>query len=88
MKKTKLNQLLEFPCQFTYKVLGLAHPILIDDVIKIVQNYAPGTYNPEIKLSRKRNYQSVSITINATHIEQIETLYSELGNIDTVRIVL
>ncbi|MDU2997614.1 MAG: DUF493 family protein, partial [Klebsiella pneumoniae] len=31
---------------------------------------------------------SVSITINATHIEQVETLYEELGNIDIVRMVL
>ncbi|WP_116426462.1 DUF493 family protein, partial [Klebsiella pneumoniae] len=31
---------------------------------------------------------SVSITINATHIEQVETLYEELGKIDIVRMVL
>ncbi|HBU5274940.1 TPA: DUF493 family protein, partial [Escherichia coli] len=27
-------------------------------------------------------------TINATHIEQVETLYEELGKIDIVRMVL
>ena len=26
MQKTKLNELLEFPCPFTYKVMGLAQP--------------------------------------------------------------
>ncbi|MDD0438147.1 DUF493 family protein, partial [Shigella sonnei] len=36
----------------------------------------------------KGNYHSVSITINATHIEQVETLYEELGKIDIVRMVL
>ena len=40
------------------------------------------------ELSSKGNYHSVSITINATHIEQVETLYEELGNIDIVRMVL
>jgi uncharacterized protein len=30
----------------------------------------------------------VSITINATHIDQVETLYDELGNLEIVRMVL
>ncbi|MDU3849736.1 MAG: DUF493 family protein YbeD [Citrobacter koseri] len=71
--KTKLNELLEFPTPFTYKVMGQA---------------APGDYSPTVKPSSKGNYHSVSITINATHIEQVETLYEELGNIDIVRMVL
>lgn len=28
--KTKLNELLEFPCSFTYKVMGIAEPQLVD----------------------------------------------------------
>ena len=28
--KTKLNELLEFPTSFTYKVMGLAKPELVD----------------------------------------------------------
>ncbi|EJS9792022.1 DUF493 family protein, partial [Vibrio parahaemolyticus] len=34
------------------------------------------------------NYHSVSINITATSIEQVETLYKELGEIDIVRMVL
>ncbi len=45
-------------------------------------------YTPTVKPSSKGNYHSVSITINATHIEQVETLYEELGKIDIVRMVL
>ncbi|MBJ7221708.1 MULTISPECIES: DUF493 family protein YbeD [unclassified Brenneria] len=86
--KTKLNELLEFPCPFTYKVMGLAKPELADLVVEVVQRHAPGDYTPQIKPSSKGNYHSVSITINATHIEQVETLYEELGNIEIVRMVL
>lgn len=86
--KTKLNELLEFPCSFTYKVMGQAHPTLVDQVVEVVQRHAPGEYSPEVKPSSKGNYHSVSITITATHIEQVETLYEELGNIDIVRMVL
>lgn len=86
--KTKLNELLEFPCAFTYKVMGLAQPELVDRVVEVVQRHAPGDYSPQIKPSSKGNYHSISITITATHVEQVEILYEELGEIDIVRMVL
>ncbi|AVQ88792.1 DUF493 family protein YbeD [Plesiomonas shigelloides subsp. oncorhynchi] len=88
MQKTKLNELLEFPCSFTYKVMGLAQPELVDKVLNVVQKHAPGDYTPSVKPSSKGNYHSVSVTITATHIDQVETLYEELGAIDIVRMVL
>ncbi|MGL5006957.1 MAG: DUF493 family protein YbeD [Plesiomonas sp.] len=88
MQKTKLNELLEFPCSFTYKIMGLAQPELIDKVITVIQKHAPGDYTPAVKPSSKGTYHSVSVTITATHIEQVETLYEELGAIDIVRMVL
>lgn len=86
--KTKLNELLEFPCSFTYKVMGTAKPELVDQVVEVIQRHAPGDYSPEVKPSSKGNYHSVSVTINATHIEQVETLYEELGALEHVRMVL
>ncbi|KAB8313391.1 DUF493 family protein [Erwinia endophytica] len=86
--KTNLKELLEFPTSFTYKVMGLAHPELVDQVVEVVQRHAPGDYSPDVKPSSKGNYHSVSITITATHIEQVETLYDELGKIEIVRMVL
>lgn len=88
MQPTKLNELLDFPCSFTYKVMGEAKPELVDKVITVIQRHAPGDYTPSIKPSSKGNYHSVSVTINATHIEQVENLYRELGDIDIVRMVL
>ena len=87
MMKTKLNELLEFPCSFTYKVMGHAKPELVDQVVEVIQRHAPGDYTPSVKPSSKGNYHSVSVTINATHIEQVETLYKELGELELVRMV-
>ena len=70
--KTKLNELLEFPTPFTYKVMGQALPELVDQVVEVVQRHAPGDYTPTVKPSSKGNYHSVSITINATHIERLK----------------
>lgn len=87
-EQPKLKDLLEFPCQFTYKVMGYAKPELPDLVLSVIQRHAPGDYTPKVKPSAKGNYHSVSVTITATHIDQVETLYKELGEIDIVRMVL
>ena len=63
--KTKLNELLEFPTPFTYKVMGQALPELVDQVVEVVQRHAPGDYTPTVKPSSKGNYHSVSITISS-----------------------
>ena len=87
-EQPKLKDLLEFPCQFTYKVLGFAKPNLPDLVLNTIQKHAPGDYSPSVKPSGKGTYQSVSVTIHATSIEQVDILYKELGAIDIVRMVL
>ncbi|CUX96767.1 DUF493 family protein YbeD [Candidatus Doolittlea endobia] len=86
--KTTFNQLLEVPCLFTYKVIGIAQPELVDQVTEVVQRYAHDDYCLQVKSSNKGRYYSVSITITITHIEQIEILYEELPKIDIVRMVL
>lgn len=86
--KTKLNELLEFPCFFTYKVMGIADQKLPDQVVEVVQRYAPGDYAPKVTTSSKNRYHSISITIKALNIKQIETLYRELANLPLVRVVL
>ncbi|MDP9500493.1 DUF493 family protein YbeD [Bisgaard Taxon 45] len=88
MPQAKLKDLLEFPCPFTFKVVGTNRADLIDDVVVVVQKHAKGDYNPRQQLSSKGTYNSVSIDIIAEHIEQVEVLYVELAKIDGVRMVL
>lgn len=87
-EQPKLKDLLEFPCQFTYKVMGYAKPELPDLVLEVIQRHAPGDYTPKVTPSSKGTYDAVSVTITATSIEQVETLYKELGEIEIVRVVL
>lgn len=86
--KTKLGELLEFPCSFTYRVMGSAKPELVEQIVAVVQQHAPGDYSPQVKPSSQGNYLSVSITIFATDIEQVERLYQALSEIDSVRMVI
>ena len=79
---------LEFPCDFTFKVVGAARADLIDDVVQTVHKTIKGDYTPTMKESGKGTYHSVSIKVRADNIEQIETLYKTLAEIEGVRMVL
>ena len=85
---TKFDELLDFPCQFPFKVLGVADDALADQVIAVLQQHAPGDYSPSINPSSKGNYLSVTVTVTATSKEHLETMYSALGQIELVRVVL
>ena len=88
VKDTKFDELLEFPCQMNFKIMGLAQESLSGKIIEVLQRNAPGDYAPTIKPSSKGTYHSVSVSVTVTSKEHIETLYNELGAIDIVRYVL
>lgn len=88
LPQASLKELLEFPCDFPYKIMGEAHPELLDNVLEVIQRHAPGDYSPVVKPSRTGKYHSITVTINAKDIEQIENLYKELGELERVKMVL
>lgn len=88
VKNTKFDELLDFPCQMTFKVMGLAHEELPTKIIGVLQKLAPGDYAPTIKPSSKGTYHSVAVSVTVTDKAHIEQLYTELSQIDLVRYVL
>lgn len=88
LPQAKLKDLLEFPTAFTFKVVGANRANLVEDVVIVTQRHAKGDYNPREQISSKGTYNSVSIDIIAENIEQVETLYEQLAQIDGVRMVL
>lgn len=88
LPQAKLKDLLTFPCEFTFKVVGVKRDDLIEDVVMETQKIIKGDYSPTAKESGKGTYHSISITVNAENIEQIETLYTNLAKIAGVKMVL
>jgi putative lipoic acid-binding regulatory protein len=85
---TKFDELLEFPCSLSFKVMGVAHPQLLPDVISVIQQIAPGDYSPKIKPSSKGNYHSLAVPIIVNSKEHIEEIYTELNKLEHVRFIL
>lgn len=86
--ETKFDEYLEFPCDFTYKVIGTARAALTDDVVQVVQTHTPGDYAPTTRTSAKGTYHSVTIRVRVQSKTDIETLYKNLANIEGVKRVL
>ncbi len=85
---TKFDEYLEFPCDFTYKVIATARDTLPDEVVQVVQQHIPGDYAPTTRPSSKGSYHSVAISVRVESKEHIETLYKSLASIEGVRRVL
>lgn len=85
---TKFDELLEFPCFQTFKVMGVADPSLPDVVVSKLQTLAPGDYSPKVKPSSKGNYHALSLKVKVTSKQHMETIYTELSQLELVRVVL
>lgn len=88
VKNTKFDEFLEFPCPFTFKIMGLANVNLTDQVIAKLQSIVPGDYSPKVKLSSKGSYESITVVATVSSKEHIEQIYTEVGGLDDVRYVL
>jgi|AntRauTorckE6833_2_1112554.scaffolds.fasta_scaffold60765_1 putative lipoic acid-binding regulatory protein len=79
-----------FPCPYPVKVMGAAGDGFELKVLKIFQRHAPevGEEQMVIRPSAKGNYMAVTITIEATGIEQLELLFADLKTLPAVKLVL
>ena len=84
------DTLLEFPCAFPLKIMGLTNTVLAQTVLDIVHRHAPDFDGAtmEMRASSGGKYVSLTCTINATSKPQLDELYRELSGHPLVKVVL
>lgn len=87
-----MNQpsLLEFPCDFPVKIMGVAGSEFSATMIGIVVRHAPD-FDPdtvELRPSRAGNYVSITCMVNAVSQAQLDALYRELTAHPLVKVAL
>ena len=82
--------LLEFPCAFPLKIMGLAGDALAQAVLEVVLRHAPDFDGATMAMraSSGGKYLSLTCTINATSKAQLDALYRELSGHPLVKVVL
>ena len=84
------DTLLEFPCAFPLKIMGLASDALAQTVLEVVRRHAPDFDGAtmEMRASSSGKYISLTCTITATSKPQLDALYRELSGHPLVKVVL
>lgn len=71
--------------------MGINHTDLIAEVVAIISRHTTH-FNPEadivIRLSKQKNYLSITANIMATSQKQLDTIYTELNKHKLVKVTL
>ena len=90
MADNEKDTLLEFPCEFPLKVMGATQDGFADEVLRVVQQFAPDfdATRMEMRASSGGRYLSLTCTVHATSKEQLDNLYRALTAHPMVKVVL
>lgn len=72
---------LQFPCEFTYKIIGKSTSSFESEVIRIMRTHFPQMSEGAVKskFSRNTNFLALSVTVTAHSQEQLDGAYKELS---------
>lgn len=84
------DSVLEFPCEFPIKVMGRDEPEFHAAARAIIEEFAGSVDEAAIRQasSRRGNFVSVTITINATSREQLDDIYRALSAHEEILVAL
>ena len=84
------DTLLEFPCDFPIKIMGMHQDDFARSMVEIVLRHAPdfAAESVEMRASATGKYLSLTCTIRATSRAQLDNLYVELTGHPLVKVVL
>ncbi|MDO9236736.1 MAG: DUF493 family protein [Aquabacterium sp.] len=84
------QSLIEYPCDFPIKVMGLHHETFIDAVVAIVVVHAP-EFDATLIVQRPSStgkYLGLTVTVTVTSREQLDNIYRGLTSHPLVKYVL
>lgn len=82
---------IEFPCKdYPIKIMGVSGDELMTLVLDVLGRHAPGfdSESMKVKSSSKGKFDSITVLITATGIEQLTALHEELKVNPLVKMVL
>lgn len=89
MDKIAIEDLLEFPCHYQFKAMGLAGDRFRQAIVAAVcQHVAVAEDAIKCRLSGKGKYQSVSIVVTLYNYDQLTAIYAEIRQVDGLKMLL
>ena len=87
---TNTQSLMEFPCDFLVKIIGINSAVFATDVVNIIRKHFPDTSDHSIQSqkSQNSNYLSISVTVHALNQTTLDAFYLELTQHPDIKMVL
>lgn len=84
------ESLIEYPCDFPIKVMAIAHPDLVTQIVVTTQTLDPAFTVERLQQRPSRNgkYVGLTVTVTATSREQLDALYQRLHDHPLVKMLL
>ena len=79
---------MEFPCEYTIKVLGRESPDFADWVVTVVQLHCGTCSEADARPSRGGNFLAVNVSFTAESLDQLHAVHAELQASDRVTLIL
>ena len=89
MKKKDAEDLLDFPCHYQFKAMGLAGEEFKHAIVAAVDKYVTVAEDAvRCRPSGKGTYQSVSVLVTLHNYEQLTAIYAEIRLVDDLKMLL
>ena len=83
------EKLLEFPCHYQFKAMGLAGNAFVEAVFSAVARHASISRDAvRSRASGKGTYQAVSVLVTLHSYPQLTAIYADLRQIDGLKFLL
>ena len=89
MKATDPENLLEFPCHFQFKALGLSGDDFQQGIFAAVGKHVAVSEDAlRCRPSGKGTYQAVSVLVTLHNYEQLTSIYAEMRQVKGLKLLL
>jgi len=83
------EDLMDFPCHYTFKAVGVSGEAFVLDISSAVSSYAIVSQDSVlIRPSGKGNYQSISIVVRLDTYQQLTDIYAAMKTVSGLKMLL
>src|SRR5688572_29366867 len=86
-----LKDLLQFPCDYNFKAVGVNSPQFVEKMVERVTREIGRPLLPtevEVKVSRQGKYTSVTLNLRVSSFEEVLRVYAAIKEDDSVKYIL
>ena len=87
---TERDSLIEYPCDFPIKVIGLHQPDFLGAMVALAKSFDPGFDDSKVELrpSKGEKYLAITLNFRATSRAQLDGMYLALTSHPMVNMAL